>query len=126
MGCHISKEDLKHITQEEVGRLISNDSKKKINTYKYSVDNKAYYDPWEVEEKVENIELAPVHKESYKDVSNVDVVSDDDTIENNFETKNTTKNSESQTESTEGIDFDWDLTDKTDTETQVTNIFFLK
>ena len=119
MGCRLSKEDLKHVTKEEVGQLIRTDSRKKKDSSKYSVENEVVYDPWGVGEKVEKVDIAQVHGENNENVSIIDLCANHEAIKNARDKKSARKNSECQTDPAEGVDFDWDLTDKTDIETQV-------
>ena len=104
---------------EEVGRLIRNDSRKKKDSFKYSVENDVIYDPWGVGEKVEKFDLAQIHGENNENVSIIDLRANHDAIKTARDLKSARKHSECQTDPAEGVDFDWDLTDKTDTETQV-------
>ena len=94
MGCRLSKEDLKHVTQEDVGQLLRTDSRKKNS--KYSVKNEVIYDPWGVGEKVEKVDIAQVHGENNENVSIIDLCANHETIKNARNIKR--KNSECQTE----------------------------
>ena len=120
MGCRLSKEDLKHVTQEDVGQLLRTDSRKKNS--KYSVKNEVIYDPWGVGEKVEKVDIAQVHGENNENVSIIDLCANHEAIKNARDIKSARKNSECQTDLAEGVDFDWDLTDKRDIETQVMQV----
>ena len=107
MNNHINKEvsfecwtflfsglGLQVFDKEHTNHHIQHDGWEKKENYffKSAIENEVTYDPWAVydqREKVEEYEIIAV------------------------------KNSESQTDSADGVDFDWDLMDKTDIETQV-------
>lgn len=121
MGCLLSRDDQKNSSQDEVGHLILTDAKRKKDSEKYLVNTEIVHDPWGAVEKIdaEDDDIAEVHGDKRENVSIIDLRAAHSAIQNVHNTKTNGKNSESQTEPADGVDFDWDLTDKTDIETQV-------
>ena len=123
MGCRLSNEDLKNVSQEEAGHLIRKESKRKKDSKKYIVKNLVVHDPWREGERVdtEKLDIADVHGdgENKENVSIIDLRANHSLIQNVQNTKSVRKHSECQTDPADGVDFDWDLSDKTDSETQV-------
>ena len=123
MGCLLSKEDLKQVSKEEDEmQLTITDAKRKKDSQKYLVDIDILHDPWGTGEKVDNEDedIAEVHGGDKKEnVSIIDLRAAHSAIQSVHDTKTVGKHSESQTEPADGVDFDWDLSDKTDIETQV-------
>ena len=124
MGCCLSKEDLKHA---EVGNIIQLEAweKKEKESVRYAIESDVKYDPWEVYDKKGKVETVSTQDQKDRSVSIVDLRTNHDAIKKARDVKSATKNSEAQTDSAEGVDFDWDLTDKTDIETQVGKGFTL-
>ena len=123
MGCRLSNEDLKNVSQEEAGQLIRKESKRKKDSEKYMVKNVVVHDPWGEGERVdtEELDIADVHgdSENKENVSIIDLRANYSLLRNVKNTKSARKHSECQTDPADGVDFDWDLSDKTDSETQV-------
>ena len=118
MGCSLSKEDLK---QDETSNIIQLEAweKKEKESVRYAIESEVKYDPWEVYDKKGEVEAVQTQDLKERNVSIVDLRTNHDGIKNARNVKSAVKNSEAQTDSAEGVDFDWDLTDKTDIETQV-------
>jgi hypothetical protein len=123
MGCRLSNEDLKNVSQEEAGHLIWKESKRKKDSKKYMVKNLVVHDPWGEGERVDTKEIyiADVHGDGQnkENVSIIDLRANYSLLRNVQNTKSDRKHSECQTDPDDGVDFDWDLSDKTDSETQV-------
>ena len=124
MGCSLSKEDL---TQGEGGNIIQLEAweKKEKESVRYAIESEVKYDPWGEYDQKGKVSAAPTQDLKEKNVSIVDLRTNHDGIKNARDVKSAVKNSEAQTDSAEGVDFDWDLTDKTDIETQVNKGFLL-
>ena len=123
MGCRLSNEDLKNVSQEEAGHLIWKESKRKKDSKKYMVKDLVVHDPWGEGERVdiEELDMADVHGDGQnkENVSIIDLRANYSLLRNVKNTKSARKHSECQTDPDDGVDFDWDLSDKTDSETQV-------
>ena len=119
MGCLLSKEDLKYLSQEELGQLVRQEAQRKKDSEKYLVETEIIHDPWGPGEKIDltGVDFPEVHGDEKENVSIIDLRAAHSAIQN--VQNSASKHSESQTEPADGVDFDWDLTDKTDTETQV-------
>ena len=116
MGCSLSKDDLKH---PEDGDLIALKTweKNEKESVRYAIENDVKYDPWEEYDQKGKVETVNNHDHKDKSVSIVDLRTNHEVIKKARNVKSA--HAEAQTDSAEGVDFDWDLTDKTDTETQV-------
>ena len=137
MGCSLRKEALSPVKGDA---LIENNLKLKAwekrekEFIKFAIENEVKYDPWEgydkIKEEAADVGFMPDIQEDEDDEDD-----DEDIIVKNCEIvdlrnnagalkteherrKSSGKNSEVQTDPPEGVDFDWDLSDKTDTETQ--------
>ena len=124
MGCLLSKENLKYFSQEELGQLVRQDAQRKKDSEKYLVETEIIHDPWGAGEKIDlkGVDFPEVHGDEKENVSIIDLRAAHSAIQNVQNTRSASKHSESQTEPADGVDFDWDLTDKTDTETQVASV----
>ena len=121
MGCSPSKEDINTDDQRNLSKLQAWEQKEK-DYLRFTVENEVKYDPWGGFDDREVSERTPVEEEKEILVRNCEIVdlrTNSGAIKKAREVKSAVKHSEAQTDSTEGVDFDWDLTDKTDIETQV-------
>ena len=123
MGCRLSNEDLQNVSQEEAGHLIRKESKRKKDSKKYMLKDLVIHDPWGEGERVdtEELDIADVHGDGQnkENVSIIDLRANHSLLRNVQDAKSGRKHSECQTDPDDGVDFDWDLSDKTDSETQV-------
>ena len=126
MGCSPSKEETENVTKddEKQNKMIDYISTKR-DPWQLSFNESTKYDPWEGSikinkpktEKTTVVQIESAAQEN--DVSIVDLRSTSDAIRAVQKISTIVKTSESQTDNPDGVDFDWDLSDKTDTETQV-------
>ena len=114
MGCRSSKADVEDAKKKENNCHMKKDARGNTTSVKYSVDNESSYDPWTFDDKIEELNTPVNEKDENKDVTIIK--HSVDKIKN---IKKDIKNSECQTDPADSIDFDWDLTEKTDIEIQV-------
>ena len=105
--------------------MLIQDFKNRADPWKFSFEASVEYDPWEgnVEKSSSSIESKAVRiltprGSTGEDVSIIDLRRRSGVIKAALNCDNVFKNSECQTDQPEGVDFDWDLSDKIDTETQ--------
>ena len=120
MGCGPSQQ---HTAKSHHTDMIIQDLKMRKDPWSLSFQPSVEYDPWEgsVEKSASSSQSKSVRIISGTSaVSIVDLRSKSDVIKASLSCDNVFKNSECQTEKPEGVDFDWDfdLTDKIDIETQ--------
>ena len=126
MGCSPSKEETENVTKddEKQNKMIDYISTKR-DPWQLSFNESTKYDPWEgsikiIKPKTEKTTVVQIESAAQEnDVSIVDLRSTSDAIRAVQKISTIVKTSESQTDNPDGVDFDWDLSDKTDTETQV-------
>ena len=126
MGCSPSSER-NIIIENEPEKMLIHDIKVRKDPWNLSSED-AVYDPWEGSIKTVDSEhsktvtvVSPPGSGSTQaeNVSIVDLRAKSVVIKAAHKFSASSKSSECQTDHPEGVDFDWDLTDKTDTETQV-------
>ena len=127
MGCSPSSER-NIIIENEPEKMLIHDITVRKDPWNLASEEDAVYDPWEGSIKRENSEqnktvtlVSPPGSGStqVENVSIIDLRAKSVVIKAAQKFSASSKSSECQTDHPEGVDFDWDLTDKTDTETQV-------
>ena len=131
MGCSPSREQDIILRENEHKKMLIHDITVKKNPWTESpFEADVEYDPWEGSMKKSFLEkrnsvrvLSPpkssLSSTSGENVSIVDLRAQSVLVNASKKFAVESKTSESQTDNPDGVDFDWDLTDKTDNETQV-------
>ena len=114
--------------ENEQKKMLTHDITVKKNPWTespFEADEDVVYDPWEGSiKKSKSVRVVSPPKSlksstSGENVSIVDLRARSVLVNASKKFAVESKTSESQTDNPDGVDFDWDLTDKTDTETQV-------
>ena len=135
MGCSPSRDRDIILLENEQKKMLTHDITVKKNPWTespFEADEDVEYDPWEGSikrldaEKSKSVRVVSPPKilkssTSGENVSIVDLRAHSVLVNASKKFAVESKTSESQTDNPDGVDFDWDLTDKTDTETQVDN-----
>ena len=129
MGCSPSSERNIIIEYEEK-KMLQNEIKIKKDPWSLDDTPIIEYDPWEGDTRDSNsdsvnsnksvkiLSVSPSPSSQAENVSIVDLRAKSDVINASQQLQVVHKTSSCQTDHPDGVDFDWDLTDKTDTETQ--------
>ena len=132
MGCSPSRDQDITLEENEHGKMLIHDITVKKNPWTEPFETEVEYDPWEGslrrsdsdKSKLVRVLSPPksLNSASGENVSIVDLRAQSVLVNASKKFAVESKTSESQTDIPDGVDFDWDLTDKTDTETQVQNV----
>ena len=122
MGCSPSS-PASQVDQHDQKMLIQDFKIRKDPWRLESFEPGVQYDPWEgsvgkSSNRNKSVRIVSPKGSAGEEVSIVDLRSQSDVIKASLCCDNVFKNSECQTDQPEGVDFDWDLTDKIDNETQ--------